>query len=36
VFFSKVFVDGKQIGSGNGRTRKGAETEAAIDALVAL
>ena len=36
VFFAKVFVESKQIGTGHGRTRKGAETEAAIDALVAL
>jgi ribonuclease-3 len=35
-FHSKVITDGVVIGEGNGKSRKGAETEAAIDALVKL
>jgi ribonuclease-3 len=35
-FHSKVITDGVVIGEGKGKSRKGAETEAAIDALVKL
>jgi len=35
-FHSKVLADGVVIGEGNGKSRKGAETEAAIDALAKM
>jgi ribonuclease-3 len=35
-FHAKVFVDAKIIGEGSGKSRKGAETEAAINALSKL
>ena len=35
-FHAKVVVDEKIIGEGKGKSRKGAETEAAIDALAKL
>lgn len=36
TFFSTVSIDGKEIGSGQGRSKKLAETQAAIDALAKL
>jgi ribonuclease-3 len=33
TFFSTVSIDGKQVGSGQGRSKKLSETHAAIDAL---
>ncbi len=36
TFFSTVSIDGKAIGSGQGRSKKLAETQAAIDALAKL
>ena len=35
-FYAKVLADGVVIGEGNGKSRKGAETEAAIDALAKM
>jgi ribonuclease-3 len=35
-FHAKVITDGVVIGEGDGKSRKGAETEAAIDALAKL
>ena len=36
TFFSTVNIDGKQVGAGQGRSKKLAETQAAIDALAKL